>query len=347
MKFGLRIAAGLVAGVAAAGPAGLQAQAIISNGTVQLGVDTRGQLNIPGPGSAAGTSYVGLRYVPTNMGSTEAGCLCEGWGAGIAGGGFSSGVHGYSNNAAGNFNVTPVSFASTASTATSIVTIGGVLEVTHLFQPSAKTANLYEVVVTMRNLTDQQLGSGANGLRYTRTMDWDIEPTPFSEFVTLQGWGAANLLQMGTNGFSTGSVFNTAAAAGCPTPINQNVDSRGPCDHGAEFYFGFDALAAFGSHSFSIFYGAAANKSQMLAALGSVGAEVYSLATCNPALDVRCTAEGGPNTFAFGFVGVGGEPQLPDPTVVPEPMSMVLLGTGLAGVAAARRRRRQTDVPAA
>lgn len=51
-------------------------------------------------------------------------------------------------------------------------------------------------------------------------------------------------------------------------------------------------------------------------------------------------AQSGPNDASTNFVCANSEDQCA-PTVVPEPMSMVLLGTGLAGVAGAARRRRR------
>ncbi|MCX7594124.1 MAG: hypothetical protein N2235_10250, partial [Fischerella sp.] len=56
--------------------------AIISNGTIQLGVNQEGHLNVPGgtPSSGSGTTSVGLRFLPTNADGTAPGCLCEGWG---------------------------------------------------------------------------------------------------------------------------------------------------------------------------------------------------------------------------------------------------------------------------
>src|SRR5687767_16027585 len=73
--------------------------AIISNGTVQLGVFDEGHLNAPGgtPSSGSGTTNVGVRYLPTGAEATAPGCLCEGWGAADA----ISGVTGHADVSVG------------------------------------------------------------------------------------------------------------------------------------------------------------------------------------------------------------------------------------------------------
>ena len=50
----------------------------------------------------------------------------------------------------------------------------------------------------------------------------------------------------------------------------------GPDDHGAAFDFQFEPLAAGESFTFKTYYGAAGNEADAEAALGAVGAEVYS-----------------------------------------------------------------------
>src|SRR5439155_8025961 len=82
-------------------------QAIIDNGVVQLGVHDVGNLNVSGggPSSGTGTTFVGLRYLPTGAEATAPGCLCEGWGVADA----ISRVAGFANVAVdGVNNITPV-----------------------------------------------------------------------------------------------------------------------------------------------------------------------------------------------------------------------------------------------
>lgn len=266
--------------------------AIIDNGTIQLGVHDEGHLNIPGDPSSGGTPVVGLRYLPTNADGTAPGCLCEGWGVADA----ISTQTGQANEAIGGVtNITPISFAATADTAVSVVQIGSTFLVTHDYHPSPITPNLYEVVVTIENISSADVD-----VRYRRVMDWDIEPTPFAEFVTIQGTaGAANVLFASDNGFA---LANPLTAPGSINFTGDAIDN-GPADHGALFDLGFGLLAAGEKTSFTTFYGAAESESAALAALVAVGAEVYSLG--QPSTPDGATA-GTPNTFIFAFKDVGG-----------------------------------------
>lgn len=102
--------------------------------------------------------------------STSYGCECEGWGASA------DGTAGWANDNFGSAVVDfpSVTFSSTATTAISELTLpGGLLKVTHDFHPSPATDNLYEVTVTLENIS----GSPINDVRYRRVMDWDIFPT--------------------------------------------------------------------------------------------------------------------------------------------------------------------------
>lgn len=312
----------LSAAVAAGAVLALQgsafAGALIDNGTIQLGVNDSGNLNYR-PGG------VGLVYMPTGNDSTFPGCTCEGWGAGIG----ETRTGGWVNDAFGGSGITPFSFTSTGSTATSVVNVAGGLRVTHTFAPSAETANLYRVHVDITNTS----GANITDLRYTRVMDWDIEPTPFSEYVTHQGTTTTpSVLFASNDGFHTGNPFAPYSSRGATGDfVDVGVD-----DHGSQFHFGFGALAAGATYSFDIFYGAAASEAAMLAALGAVSVEMFSLGQSS---NTGGSTLGVPNTFAFGFRGVGGDVILPNP--VPLPAAAWLFAAGLAALGGASRFKRK------
>lgn len=293
------------------------AAAIITNGTVQLGINDEAHLIVPGgtPSSGTGTTDVGLRFVPLNSEATAPGTPAEGWGVADA----STGLTGYANvGIDGVVNLDLKSFNSTASTATSVVTVDDILRVTHNYVPSA-TPFLYNAQITIDNIGSALVGD----LRYRRVMDWDIEPTAFSEFVTIETGNASAVRFTSDDGFASA---NPLAGPSSILFTGEAVDS-GPFDHGALFDFGFGSLAAGASQKFNIFYGAAPDEATALAALGAVGAEVYSLG--QPSVPDGATT-GAPNTFMFAFSGVGGAPVVPPPASEPVPEPLTIVGSGLA-----------------
>ena len=340
-RFGIAVAA-LVGMSAAAG-----AQAVITNGTIRMGIGALGDLNTGSVAQVTGTRTVGLRLITAagDYESTADGCTCEGWGVGVRSGGVVT-SSGYANSRVGTDNLTAVSFTSTAATATSTVrlTSGAALQVTHEYSPSS-VPNLYEVKVTITN-------TGATGIGdvvYRRVMDWDISPTQFRENVRISGWGAANLIGSGSNGFNSAKPLDVIEG-GCTIGgvCNGNFETTEAADRGSFFDFSFGALGAGESRTFQTFYGAASNLDGLLSALGAVGVEVYTAAWCGDiggTGDLRCAGKSGPAVFGYGFKGVGGTrpPELPPVTgVVPEPSTYVMLATGLLGLVGISRRRRST-----
>ena len=241
----------------------------------------------PGP-SAAGSGPVGLRFVPSNLDSTAPGCLCEGWGVADAG----SGLTGSRTRLGGDVNITSTASRTIADSAISTVTSrdpdhsGYQMKVHQDYHPSPLSPNLYVDTVTVTNTGTNAL----TDLRYRRAMDWDIEPTAFEEYVTIQGTSPQLL-------FDSDDGFADDDPAGGPTYI----DSEGVCgagytgaceftdlgaaeptrrsrldDHGA-FDFGFGSLALGASEDVQRLLRRGASETDRAAALTTGGAQVYSL----------------------------------------------------------------------
>lgn len=338
---------GLILGVLGlAGAISANAGAIIYNtgsagtASVALGVNTLGHLNTAGAGNIVVNSGVtGLAYkFPDGAwrDSTSPGCYCEGWGVSA------SGVSGWADESwGGSSNLSLDSFATDAvagsgSYVTSSVHLTSMpgLSVTQAYSAADTSTALFKDVVTITNTT----GGALTDVRYVRVMDWDIPFTEFSEMVTIAGTGTTTLLELSHNdGFDNPDPLLGATGEIYPyCGVSVDFTDCGSADHGAYFRFNFGSLADGESVEFTIFYGAAGTEAAANAAIVAEDIELYSYGQSDAGCGGCSYTTGTPATYIFGFKGVGGVPQEPN---LPEPASLILMGLGLLGIGALRRRR--------
>src|SRR6185503_12044834 len=149
------------------------------------------------------------------------------------------------------------------------------------------------------NVTIENISSNVVAVRYRRVMDWDIEPTAFNEFSTVIKGDSTNLVFTSDNGFASANPLSGPSSI---LATNTFIDS-GPADHGALFDFSFGTLNPGQSKSFITYYGAAGTERDAVTAIARVGAEAYSFGQSSTP---GGKTNGTPNTFIFGFGGIGG-----------------------------------------
>ena len=266
--------------------------AIISNGTVVLGVNPEGHLNAFDPVTG---DFRGVQYLPTGGDAISPGCQCEGWGIANP----STFLSGWAtvDNAfpSVSANLELVSFTSDGVEADSIVRIGGEIEVRHRFRPAVGDPSLYVIDLTVTNLASVDAT-----YIYRRVIDWDVPPTEFEDYVTVAG-SAPELVRVNNDGFGHPDPLVDPALDPQVEPFVEGpFTDLGVFDHGAMIDVSLGTVAPGQSRTVLLFYGATADEASALSSLSAVGASVYSLGQPSspdgPTLGV-------PNTFIFGYCG--------------------------------------------
>ncbi len=173
--------------------------------------------------------------------------------------------------------------------------------VTHAFKTSTASDNLFVAEVTIENTGSQ----AAEDVRYRRVVDWDAEPTPSEELVTIGGEKSPYLLFSSNEGFASPDPLDGKENYGA----SGFFKDHGPDDQGTLVDLSLGAIEPGAKRSFKLYYGAAADQPEAVAALESVSAdkEVYSLAKPY----TGAAEEGAPNTFVMAFSGLDQPPQGP------------------------------------
>ena len=287
--------------------------------TIALGVNKHGHLNTRTGNIVSNAGATGLAYKwPSGKSraagswqdATSPGCLCEGWG--VSGNGY---VGRAAVDTGGIYGLTLDSFDPSIANIKSVTKMGPtgygstpikdseILQITHDYGPAPEAQHtLFQGLVTISNISDGVV----NNVRYRRTMDWDIPPTEFREYVSHGGVSKSiaassfpKLIESCDNGFETPDPLR-----GCRnlswrgSTKNVDFDHNGPQDHGSSFTFQFLDLKCGESVSFMMYYGVANTRVKALEAIKAVGAEVYSLGAS------RASRDG--ITFIFAFKGVSG-----------------------------------------
>ena len=250
---------------------------VVSNSTVRLGVNCKGQLI---------TGGTGLARVSSGLDGLRAGCACEGWGVADT----TTGLSGWANQGKGTSpNTALLSFTSTASTATSVVDVGQRLRVTHDYHPAAASSSAYEAVVTVRNTS-----TATQQVRYRRVLDFDVEPTSFNEYVTMKAPSGTPVVFTSNDGLASGDPLAGPSDRGA----TGSFTDHGPKDQGALVDLALGSLAPGEARSFTLYLGASTSAANALSALSAVGAATYALAKPSGTSGLSL---GSPTTFFLGY----------------------------------------------
>ena len=307
------IGAAVALGAAFAVPAISHAGGVLTTSTgLSMGVFDHGGLGFTG---------VGLSYPGTGDAITP-GCLCEGWGT--AANGTSAYSYGGGTSGISTSLFTP---GVVPDEGVSVVTTSFGRTVTHTYSATA-SGLLFKVDVSILNSS----GADVSDLRYARTLDWDVPPGHFSDDFTTIWTGApggapvGNVLHTSFNPFAVPDPMVERGVFG--GPVNANASNQ-TGDLGAYFILAFGSLADGATRDFTTFIGANRDVASLLADFAANGVGAYSYSFDND----------GPTAFGWGFGGAGiGVPPIGG-TSVPAPATLGLLGAGLMGLAALRRRQ--------